>query len=346
MSVSGPSPYEKASRLQQVDGERDDTHQDDRKRQKVLYRGRAWSESDDDLTVQPKWQEEKKPRERKSESHEVFARQYLLERAKRLFAQITTLEEKIAQLIFYQTEALYDQAQLNEFETLVQKWQIGGILFSEGDYKRQSYLIEHLQGLSKTLLLVGNDFLHGLSFYFQDVFPLTTLHTKMTEQRYSDLGKAVMVQNRQLGVHFQFDRERMTDGKGIQMEMDERQLRAFRRGIRDAQGIVGKERDNLISQPSQRPLFSPIISDQQVHETAGVRTLNLCDLSHCQSRQDLEKELLEGLKSSNCGAFLLRERAPEAIQIIKEGLRSGKINESTLDRHVMKLLLLKAFFTS
>ncbi|NGX54661.1 MAG: hypothetical protein KR126chlam2_00276 [Chlamydiae bacterium] len=355
MSISGPNPYEKAFRIQPVDNERDDDHREEKRKRKVLYHGRAWSESkEDNLPVQPKLEKRRAPEDGKKSSRELFADQMLIEKAKQLFGHLTTREEKIAQLFFYQTEAVYDPIKLKGLEELVQTWQIGGILFSKGDYKRQSYLIEHLQELSKTKLLIGNDFLHGLSFYFQGALPLATFQQRMTAQRYSDLGKAVMVQNRRLGVHFQLDHERVLRSEDAAIPMDEVQIKAFRKGIREALGIVGKEQAYSQAIKDKRantktrlgPFVSPIFDHQQIQETVGIRTLNFCDLSTVQNEIDLAQRLIDGLQNSAFEAFLVSDSILTAIRILSVAIREEKISEAGLDRQVMKILILKSLFSS
>ncbi len=358
MSISGPSPYEKASRIQPVDNERDDDHREHKRKKKVLYNGRAWFESEeDDLPVHSKMEKRRAPVDGKKSSRELFADQMLIEKAKRLFDHLTTQEEKIAQLFFYQTEAIYDPVILKGLEELVQTWQIGGFLFSKGDYKRQSYLIEHVQELSKTKLLIGNDFLHGLSFYFQGTLPLDTFQQRMTAQRYSDLGKAVMVQNRRLGVHFQLDHERVLRSEDASIPMDEIQIKAFRKGIREAYGVVGKEQATLSCSHATKerrikkssrigPFISPIFDHQQIQETVGVRTLSFCDLSTAQNKSELAQRLIEGFRNPSVEAFLLPDSIPTAIRILSVAIREGKISEAELDRQVMKILILKSLPSS
>jgi hypothetical protein len=225
-------------------------------------------------------------------------------------------------------------------ELMIQTWQIGGVLFRKGEYKRQAYLIERYQEVSKTALLIGNDFLHGLSFYLQgDQLPAVEL----PEQRFSDLGKAVMVQNRRLGVHVQFDQERSCD----KLPMTQRQAQAFRRGVREALGIVAKERAGLKENKLEKSHSSkgafPFLesSDVQVQETIGFKTLTIFDAT--QAKGALDKSLHTAFEN-HYDVFLVRENLSEAIRALCKLVRSGKISEEELDRRIMKVLIIKAFF--
>jgi len=142
--INGPHLSQHINRIQPVDGDRADDQPDERKRRRVLYQGRAWAETEEELPVQPAQATLSTPTKGKPRtSAGIFANPLLLERAQALLRLMTTLEEKVAQLCFYETDAVYDAALQHEVELLIQTWQIGGVLFKKGDYKRQSYLIEN-----------------------------------------------------------------------------------------------------------------------------------------------------------------------------------------------------------
>lgn len=335
--IYGPHFSQHIRRLQPIDGDRQDDRPDERKRRRVLYQGRAWSETEEDkLPVQPA-QPNTTPVKKAQVG--VYADRILLERAQAILGQMTTLEEKVAQLCFIETEAVYNAALQHEVELLIQTWQIGGILFSRGEYKRQAYLIERFQGVAKTALLIGNDFIHGLSFYLQgDKIP-----QDLSEPRFTDIGKAVMAQNRRLGVHIQFDQERVVD----KLSMSPSQAQAFRRGIREAQGIVGKEKaepkmHKLAQSHSAKGNF-PILefSELQVQETIGFRMLSFFDAT--KAKGPLEEELKKAFEE-HFDLFLFKGNLPEAIRALCKLVRTGKIREEEVDRRIMKVLIIKALF--
>ncbi|MFZ0565809.1 MAG: hypothetical protein WAM28_06460, partial [Chlamydiales bacterium] len=210
-----------------------------------------------------------------------------------------------------------------------------------GNYKRQDYLIERYQEISKTPLLMANDFLHGLSFYLQGD-SLTNLF--LSEKRCSDLGKAVMALNRRIGVHVQFDRERSAHS----LPLNENQAKMFRKGIHGGQGIVGKKRINKnewITFNSKLPFINQNASSnflkQQIREIIGLKTLGIFDATEIKS--SLEEELLKAFREQH-DVFLLATNITEGIRAICKLVRSGKIQEEELDRHVMKILVIKSFF--
>jgi len=336
-------------RIQAIDPDRQDDQKDGRKK-RSLYQGRAWAEAEEnDLPLQPSIPQTPPLARMRRTSSGVYADRVLLERAQNYFNQLTTIEEKAAQLCFLITEAIYDASIQHAVELLIQTWQIGGILFHKGDYRRQAYLIERFKEVSKTPLLFANDYLHGLSFYLQGAaFP----KNMVSEQHYSDMGKAVMVQNRRLGVHIQFDRQR---GKESSM-MNEIQAKSFRKGIRGAQGIVGKEKAKCQQESYAHSIKGPLphiatkegpmlpshFAEYQVQETIGFKTLTFFDATHLD-RGALEEELLGAFKQLY-DVFLLSGNIAEGIRTIVRLVRSGKIREEVLDRHVMKALIIKSLF--
>jgi hypothetical protein len=344
MSIYRSGQYSQIRGLQPVDANHNDDRREHQKK-KSFYQGRAWTESEEDLPMQqivPKEAKQERP------AMGMYCDQLILERAKKYFDCLTTLEDRIAQLCFFEIEANYNEERQYQTELMIQKGELGGILFTNGDYKRQSYLIEHFQSLAKVPLLMGNDFEHGLSFYFQADLPLS--FPEMEERRLSDLGKAVMVQNRKMGVHFQFDRQRSEK----KFSLAEAQSRAFRKGIRDAHGIVGWERTverKPFSLSSKKtipplslllgPLMTSVFGVDQVQDTVGVRTLNFLDFT----RNDFIEELfiIDAFKSSH-DAFLLSNNVATVIEKIAKAVRQGKIKEEELERRVMKILILKMLF--
>lgn len=342
--IQGPqsSPV---NRVQPVDKDRADDQQDGKHKKKVHYNGRSWKEGEEDLPLQPSIPVEAPPEKmRRPASSGVYANRVLLERARSIFLQLTTLEEKVAQLCFLEMEAFYNTDLQQDAELLIQAWQVGGILFTKGDYKRQGYLIEHYQNVSKTPLLFANDFLLGLSFYLQgDIF----LCDSMTEQRSSDLGKAIMAQNRRLGVHIQLDRERHAQ----KMSMSEKQAKAFRKGIRDAQGIVGREKGGEQSDfyshtaKSALPFLSfaeaPIIlSELQLQETISFKALTYFDATDKPLTEELLLQAFKGLFD----IYFFSQNISEAIRMFCKLIRSNKIREEELDRRVMRVLIIKSLF--
>lgn len=337
--IFGPQHCHSIDRVQPIDPDRQDD--DPRKKKRVLYQGRAWSETEEELPVQPSVpQKPHIPEKQHRGPSGVYADRAILARAETLFSDLTTLESKAAQLCFLITDSIYDTELQKQVELMIQTWQIGGILFHKGEYRRQVYLVERYQEVSKTPLLIANDFTHGLSFYLQgDPLPAAPI----SHQHYSDLGKAVMAQNRLLGVHVQFDRDRCLQGN----PMTEAQAKAFRGGVRSAHGIVGKEK-NLAPSEHQASgskggfsLLSSALGDS-AQEIIGFKTLTFFDAGEVNAHQ-LEDALQSAFKELY-DVFLFTGNVIEGIRSIANLVKTGKLSEATLDRHVMKALIIKSYF--
>ncbi len=341
MSIFGPQYNQPAHRIQPITDRSDDQSQEEKRRRRSSHRGRTWDQRDK-RDVEPNFPAYQEPSE--DVRHGIYGQTAHVSEAKKLFEEFTTLEEKVAQLCFYQTEAVYDTSIQQHVELLIQAWQIGGLLFTRGQYRRQSYLIERYQDLSKTALLIGNDFLHGLSFYFEGN-EIPNLQGSGLEKRFADLGKAVMNLNRRLAVHYQFDSER----SGKNPPFKEEQIRAFRKGVRQALGLVARQslpKQTNLSHAVQRPIPTtpnPMMpfSTNSVQKYIGIKNLNFLDLTEYQV---YEEKLVKAFKESY-DLFLFSSNIQDAIRMICRAVKIGRISEAEIDRRVMKLLVLKVQYT-
>ncbi len=298
----------------------DDEAGDPNKRKKGRFRGREWTEEEGELPL-PFSTIEKAQQEPTAPPQEMFH----LEAARKELEKLTTLEEKVAQLLFWKTEATYDSIVQQEAEDAILRWQVGGIHFNQGSYKREAYLIEHYQQLSKTPLLVSNGFLHALSLYFEEDNPLPK-QRENNIQMAIDLGKTIMGQNKGLKVHIQC----VSGNKESTPFFTEEEVRAFAKGIKDAHGILGKE------QIMQERVLIPS-GDAYMYEVGGTKTLHFCDLSDENNLEERVGDLL----ASRYDAFIVSTPLKEIIELFVSAIQKGKISESSLDKKILKILLMK-----
>jgi hypothetical protein len=349
--IFGPQYSYPPNRIQPIDGDHQESDQRDGKKKRVLYQGRAWAEAEDELSVQPTMpQNPQKVAKNTLAPEGVYADKAVLEKAHKWFRGLITLEEKAAQLCFLVTDAVYDAEVCAQVELLIQAWQIGGLLFHHGEFRRQIYLIHRYQELSKTPLLLANDFLHGLSFYLQGA-PLPS--GPISQQYYLDLGRAVMAQNRGVGVQVQFDRERDDSIDA----MSESQAKAFRKGVRNARGLVGKRKNSpktfadVASKPGglnhislrEGALTYAAAKDLQSQETISFKTLTFFDATQIKP-EDLEQALHGAFKQLDEALLLGSNNITDGVRTIVHLITSGKLSEAVLDKHVMKVLIMKAYF--
>jgi len=323
------------------DYDQENREQKEKKERQVIYQGRAWvqKEKEDQFSAQelyPSFVDEDEKRKKKN----LYVDPDIVSRAQYLLSQFDTLEEKVAQLLFYETEASYHPEWQQELEKYVAKWQISGILFTKGGFQRQSSLTEYYQKQSRLPLLIGNDFFHGLSFYDQKEQDMST---HMSPQRLLDLGKAVTIQNRQLGVHFQIDQRSYVDEE---IGITGQQIRSFREGIRLARGMVGtiyeqKESKQLMDTYCVLPLLPLKLS----HHTPSIhysrlKTLHLCRLD-LYSQSSLS-EMFQRMCTHNVGdGILVSSDISDVILGIATLIREGQCSVEQLDKLVLKILMIK-----
>ncbi|MCB1180994.1 MAG: hypothetical protein KDK55_03105 [Chlamydiia bacterium] len=376
MTTCNPGDFGYVDSIQPIhDDHSDHDQQSNKKRNKVRYQGREWKKREGgELCLSfPK----KNQKACKKESIFLYADKLYLDEVRGRFKGLATLEEQVAAICFLEAEAVYDGYLQKQMEQAVLRDQIGGFVFTRGEYKREQYLIEHLQKLAKTKLLIGNDFFHGLSFYFEGDLPLELLQEGMNERRYADLGKAVVAQNRRVGVDFQFDSPFTT--KKPRIKTSEKHLQAFRHGIRDAKGIVGKMRRKSPSYSAAlRKMaslclnisleasdvfknlsvgeFSPDLKDKKVKSNTQIkkienlliaelvdhRSLEFYDITNLSGNKENKKRVLLEAFSNQFDVLLLPEETPsETIKLIVELIEEKSILYEQLEKRVMRVLLMK-----
>jgi hypothetical protein len=342
MSFFNVNPTDPTHRVEPI-GERPEDK--DSRRRFAKHKGRKWEEKDEEsspskIQTIPRYDPERKKQE------PLWEKSQHAKKARELFETLTTLEEKVAQLVFLTTTACYDPTIQRGIELLIQTWQIGGILFTAGEFKREAYLTEKFNEVSKTPLLFANDFFHGLSFYFGEEAE-GLVYPQDVEKRFSDLGKAVVGINKRLGIHIQLTAQRGAK----KVKFSEKQYAAFRHGVRSAGGLVGKEypdeKGTTYSVKNMQPLsvkqtvstmdLSSIARQPSAQEFIGVRTLNFLDLTE----EEIYAEKLIKFIKEPYDALILNDRADEVILQICRAIKTGRVSEKDLDQKVLKLLYFK-----
>lgn len=136
MSVHGSQDFHSLPPLDRVQPVGDDRENEEgfgKGKKRASYLGRAWSEGEDELLLDlPKAQ----AGDEKVQTRGIYADRQLLERAKMALASYATLEEKMAELCFYLIEASYDRDKQLFMEERVRQGEVGGLIFSRGDFRR------------------------------------------------------------------------------------------------------------------------------------------------------------------------------------------------------------------
>lgn len=338
MTISGshdPHALPPVNRVNAI-GERESDDHFDEPKKRSRYLGRAWSETEEDLSLEL-------PLERIHEERPsgLYADRHLLAQARTILERFSSLQEQLAQLCFYVVEADYDREIQQHIELQTQRAEIGGLIFTRGDFRRETYLIERCQELSKTPILMGNDFLQGLYFYFQAQCPIDVLRD-MSEAHLCDLAKAIVSQNRKLGVQLQLVRERFFV-QGSECVLGPDQIRAFGRGLREAHAIVGRERQRekigAVQIQNPQPQFM-LSHTEPVQEAFSLRTLYFHDLTQMKQEEDVEELLILAYRSS-FDILLLPCNLIDLPARLAQLVARGRISPQLVERQLLKIILLK-----
>lgn len=349
MSIYGPGKFNhNIPRLNPVEEDNNDENSGDKRQKKVLYQGRSWSEKEEDLPVQP-------PvpavavKENKNMG-KVYGDELLYERAHLLFDRLAVLEDKVAQLCVYDTAAWYDKQEY--MEDLIQKWQLGGFLFYEGSDIRQDFLIERFKKFTKIPLFLGCHFEHALLLYGRN--PKTAFPKVCNDREIIELGKSVMLDQRRHGMQFIYlpedvDFKSLTDEFSFQIPKE--LLTFFKKGVRMAEGMIGKERGELLKKtyplynkkhelPSGAiiDVLTPLLDQTYQEEAISIRTLHF----HALDDVSFSSEDIQAFFQSHDDLLMIRNNVHEVIEKICTEVREGRIQEGDLDRKVMRILLMKA----
>lgn len=118
-----------------------------------------------------------------------------------------TLEEKIGQLFMIAAYSNKTEDYENELEQQIRKYNIGGIIFFQGDPVRQVNLTNRLQKASRYPLMVGMDAEHGIGWRLATAmeFPKMLGNGSLSnDSLLYRLGKTIARQCKEIGVHINF----------------------------------------------------------------------------------------------------------------------------------------------
>lgn len=174
-----------------------------------------------------------------------------------------TLEEKIAQLFML---SLYDNSEkedLQKLNQLISKYNIGGVIFHQGNVSSQLAVSHSLQKSAAFPLLMGMNARSGLGTSLDSAikYPsFTALGAIQNEAYLYDLGKEVARQCRLLGIHINLAPALDVKGGVVQRQSDGEVMsedfsQAFAKGLRYMQGM---QDHGLIPCYRQYPLASPL----------------------------------------------------------------------------------------
>jgi len=118
-----------------------------------------------------------------------------------------SVDEKIGQLFMVQAYSNKDEKHYNAIENLIQKYNIGGLIFMQGTALKQAKLTNKYQSISKIPLLIGLDAEWGLNMRLKNTFRFPwnmTLGAIRDNQLIEQFGKQLAQQCNRIGVNINF----------------------------------------------------------------------------------------------------------------------------------------------
>jgi beta-N-acetylhexosaminidase len=121
--------------------------------------------------------------------------------------QQMSLEQKIAQLMMIEVRPRLGETHINQVRSLVEQYQVGGLIFFKGEPLKQLELTNELQAKSKVPMLIAIDGEWGLSMRLSNTpeYPYQlALGAIQKEDLIYDMGRDIGRQCRRMGIHVNF----------------------------------------------------------------------------------------------------------------------------------------------
>ncbi|HEY8388877.1 MAG TPA: glycoside hydrolase family 3 N-terminal domain-containing protein, partial [Parasegetibacter sp.] len=118
-----------------------------------------------------------------------------------------TEDQRIAQLMVIRAHSNLGESHINQVTELIEKYNVGGLVFFQGGPVRQANLTNYYQSLAKTPLLICIDGEWGLGMRLDSVinFPRQLMAGAVNDAAIVyEFGKAVGEQCKRLGIHVNF----------------------------------------------------------------------------------------------------------------------------------------------
>lgn len=118
-----------------------------------------------------------------------------------------TLEEKVGQLFMIATYSNRNESEYAQIEQKIRKYNVGGLIFFQGDPVKQAILTNRYQKISKTPLMIGMDGEWGLGMRLDNTvsYPKAiTLGALPSPDLIEEMGRDIGRQFKRLGVHINF----------------------------------------------------------------------------------------------------------------------------------------------
>lgn len=277
---------------------------------------------------------------------------------RKVFFSLTTLEEKIGQLIVYKVEGSWEKESYEATRKAILENQIGGLLLQGGSLERWCYLANIYQNLSKHALFLVGDGTASLSLPLEEAprFPRLVDMAYLPEEDIAHAwGKTLGQQSKMVGLHVLlapslspleklFSHETPSNVASFQ--------NAFLEGLSTAGVLAARKltplQKKMQSQKGKKtrkapaPMSLEALIANVAHSQAPKQELSFCDLERLEKQQapNAHEAALEALLAG-CDMLLTSQDPTELIAFLVEALRQGRWSEATLDQKVLSVLTAK-----
>lgn len=276
------------------------------------------------------------------------------DKAECYFNSLGSIEDKVSQLFFLKTEAVYDSDLQKNVELMVEVRSLGGIIFYRGDFLRQTYLMDCYSEVSNLPLIMCNGLSHGLNTYLKKedkVFPdrdtvyfsgLELAHFFSEKGVFLQMGNDVFEKSSEENAYdenFQTDLCKGLSAGGLffGLENDLNLLRSF----------TPEESVNTNTQLYTDYLKNNVyeVTKQKVLIQENVVNLKFFNLSEIVSESvEFSNRIFLNFFKTGGDAFIFQteEELEFGIKSIVELLRVGRVSMLNFNRILKKILLVKS----
>lgn len=121
--------------------------------------------------------------------------------------QTMTFNEKVGQLFMVAAYSNKDQKHIDELQSLVENYKIGGLIFFQGGPYRQAQMTNYLQSKAKLPLFIGIDAEWGLGMRLDSTYSYPwnmNLGAIQNNELLEKMGAQMAQQAKRIGIHFMF----------------------------------------------------------------------------------------------------------------------------------------------
>lgn len=277
---------------------------------------------------------------------------------RKVFLSLTTLEEKIGQLIVLKVEGSWEKEAYESTRQAILDNQIGGLLLQGGSLERWCYLANIYQNLSKHPLFFIADGTSSLSLPLDEAprFPRLIDMAYLPEEDVAHAwGKTLGQQSKMVGLHVFLTPSLSPLEKLFQHETPS-SVASFQNAFLDglaASGMLAARKltplQKKIETPQKKKIRKPqaalglqALIANVAHSQSVKQELSFCDLERLEQQQatNTYEAALEALLAG-CDMILTSQDPAQLIDFLVQAIRQGRWSEAQLDQKVLSVLTTK-----